>query len=313
MARIREVQRMAVLKEYPVAAPSPRDGKTLPATGPDPEAYSFIEVGGGIQGLDASADVLACPAPAGRVVSADKAPNVLVSQPESRLPTLTEAEPLLVELDSWPAGPGVPAPEVVAYHHPDHPASQQYRTLLTQVKGADATGRNQIILFTGMTVGAGTTTVLLNLAVSAARSEQERIAILDLHTSRPAVATRLGIPEGPGLQDVIAGRIALEKAIQPSRLKNLFVLAPQPDSELETVATKETVHWLLGWLRRQYDLILVDSAAWEGNPFLSVADAVFLVAGSQEASPARTPHVAREIARQGGSLRGLIHTGFRPE
>jgi Mrp family chromosome partitioning ATPase len=160
---------------------------------------------------------------------------------------------------------------------------------------------------------AGTTTSILNLAIQAALSGEDRIAILDLHESRPAVAKRLGITDiATGLQDVVAGRIALEKAVQPTCIKNLFVITPVSGNSFDS-PSPEVVRWILSWLRQHYDVIFVDGPNWQDNAFLHLGDVVFLAASLREASAARTASVARELTRTGVSLRGILTTGVQTD
>jgi Mrp family chromosome partitioning ATPase len=207
----------------------------------------------------------------------------------------------------WPAAPLAPSQELVSFHNPDHPASENYRVLLGKILTGDQDTLPQAIVFTGSTLGVGTTTALLNLAVTAARQGNRRVVILDLNAARPAVAKRLGVNSGPWIDDVLAGRGGLEKAIQPTLISGLNVLAPEPESGPAIVPSAEAVRWILSWLRQRFDLIFVDAAPWEGTTFLSLGDAVYLVSADLS-SASRLDHIAREIARQGGLLRGILRT-----
>src|SRR5437764_1222048 len=97
------------------------------------------------------------------------------------------------------------APELIAFHQPDHPISGQYRDLATGLLAQTPAEQPRVLFFTSSAPGAGTTTVVLNTAVTLARDNLLRVAVLDAHLRRAAVAGRLGLPDGAGLREVLAG------------------------------------------------------------------------------------------------------------
>ncbi|MFO0927742.1 MAG: hypothetical protein U0736_12000 [Gemmataceae bacterium] len=121
---------------------------------------------------------------------------------------------------------------LIAYHTPDAPAATAFRDLLSAVVEA-ARGRKStagVFLFTAVRSGIGSTTVLLNLAITAAASGR-RIVVVDANLRRPAVAGLVDLPIAPGLAEVLAGEIGLTDAVRPTGQENLFVLssgAPAP-------------------------------------------------------------------------------------
>jgi Mrp family chromosome partitioning ATPase len=303
MARILDAQRLAETKlahpgEAVPAADAPKSGVV--------EAVSFIEVGGLQNGLQASADVLAAPP---RRAHTEAAPSVQVAQPEPPCPTLIETGPLFVAFRPCQPGPSIPFPDLICYHQPDHPASGRYRHLLAQMLPDTNDIATQAILFVGLAPGVGTTTALLNLAVSAAQEGRRRVAVFDLNIRRPAVAKRIGVAPGGWVDEVLAGRAALETVLRPTRIEGLFALCPEVRDEKATSPSAEAVRWILSWLRQHFDLILIDAPSWSENPMTSAADAVFLVAPEDSLSDSRLSSIAREVARQGGPLRGVIQTG----
>ena len=109
--------------------------------------------------------------------------------------------------------------ELVALHDPDHPISEQYRLLLGEIALQLPSGPPRVLLCTGATAESGTTTVLLNLALTIARTESARVTVIDANIARPSLAEKLGLAAGPGLRDVLAGRTPLPWALQDTRMK----------------------------------------------------------------------------------------------
>src|SRR5205085_8686648 len=109
-----------------------------------------------------------------------------------------------------------PDPGLVALHLPDHPVSGEYRILRDEIRLQLPDPTPRVLLFTAAAAEAGTTTVLLNLAVTLAREEAPRVLVIDGNVSRPAVARMLALKPTPGLVEVLAKQVPLAWAAQPS-------------------------------------------------------------------------------------------------
>jgi Mrp family chromosome partitioning ATPase len=294
----------------PVSAPRPD-----PEPEPDlPSAMSFIEVGGKLAPLDASPDVLAT-APPGRTrlhpPHAERGPRLrkLAARPD---------DGRTVRFRPVTGGTARPrprfAPELVAFHRPDHALSGQYQTLAEQMLAplpADAPG---ILLFTAAAPGVGTTTVLLNLAVTIARHGDRQIVVIDANRDRAAVAARLGLTEAPGLGELLSGGLPLEEALQETGQAGLRALAAGaifPSGRVRLTA--EALRPLLRQLRQASDLALIDAPSWDGRPEAAVlatlADAVYLVAPAAESDSPHAGALLQVMRQQGIPVRGQILTG----
>jgi Mrp family chromosome partitioning ATPase len=203
------------------------------------------------------------------------------------------------------------APELVAYHQPRHPISGQYRALMSSLTAQLAATRPQLLLFTAPDPGIGTTTVLLNVAQTAAQQNQLRVAVVDANWKRPAVAERLGLPLMPGLREVLACQVQLVHALKPTGQPNLQALtAGLPGPGVRLVG--EPMWALLRQLREHFDLVLMDAPCWDGRPEVvalsSACDAVYLVLNETQAEAAPASDLVQMMPRQGIPLRGCILT-----
>src|SRR5262249_37446590 len=93
--------------------------------------------------------------------------------------------------------PADPAPspisaDVVAYHQPKHAVSGEYRGLRDEMKRQVGSDGAKAVLFTAAASDNGTTTVLLNLAVSLAAEPGARVLVVDAELDRPAAARKMG-------------------------------------------------------------------------------------------------------------------------
>jgi Mrp family chromosome partitioning ATPase len=204
------------------------------------------------------------------------------------------------------------APEVVAYHFPDHPVSGEYRTVRDQiVRQFDEPGP-KVTLFTSAGPHAGTTTVLVNFAVSLIQEFGSRVLLVDANIARPGVARRLGAAESPGLADVLNQSIPLAWALQPTPVTNLHLLAAGTPTDATEEQMANDLPRLVGQLRQWFDWVVIDGGVWGDLPgsdgTCAATDAVYLVTRSGDIELPGFGGLRAEVANSGGHVRGYIST-----
>jgi Mrp family chromosome partitioning ATPase len=218
-----------------------------------------------------------------------------------------------------PVTPPAQAPTLLADPSADDAVSRRYRVLLAAVCQKLQAATALALLFTAAGIGAGTTTVLLNLAAVAAQSERRRVLVIDGNLRRPAVAGRLGLRPAPGLREVLGGTATLEQAVQATGQGNLFALT----AGLVVGGTgprfvAETLRSVLRQARQRFHLILVDGAPWDaaealrhrrGDATAAGCDAVFVVVPEGEEESPQVDALLQVIPEQGGHLGGCIVAG----
>lgn len=316
--------------------PEPRStvlqGATPPAP-PAPEPFTdtvpFVEVGGpdGVVasvGKPAPPPVVKAPPPRPAPVAREviiPAPTP-APKPAAKLldpiPPVTDSRILSVTFHPIPKvglrlmqQTGV-APEVVAYHFPDHPVSGEYRTVRDQiVRQFDEPG-SKVTLFTAGNAHAGTTTVLVNFAVSLIQEYGSRVLLVDAHLGRPGVARRLGAAETPGLADVLNQSIPLAWALQPTPVTNLHLLAAGTPTDTTEEQMANDLPRLVGQLRQWFDWVVIDAGVWGDLPgadgTCAAADAVYLVTRSGDIELPGFGGLRAEVANSGGHVRGYVST-----
>ncbi|MCI0741068.1 MAG: CpsD/CapB family tyrosine-protein kinase [Gemmataceae bacterium] len=279
------------------------------------EQVPFIEIGAGKK-IEGSADVMATSLTKGQP-SAVQPPHMPLQAlaAEARAVELTKAKPMTAALAPWPSA--VPsqnvAPEIIAFHQPQHPISKQYADLFAQMLECQTQKSPLVLALVGAKPQVGATTVLVNLAVVSAQAGK-RTLLVDARLAQPMLAQRLGLSALSGLQEVLAGTVALELAIQKTPIAALDLLSARAESERASGHwTPQGLSWVVAWLKARYDVILADGPSLEETAQLAllgpVCDGVYLVLprGEQLQSPQA---MAQLIAGQGARLRGLIHTHF---
>jgi Mrp family chromosome partitioning ATPase len=278
-------------------------GRQTPA--PEPaarEEVPFIEVGGRGAPVDGSPDVLAA------------LPSRAAAGPRLQQLRVPAADVRTVRFRPVSAGrsPVRFAPELVAYHCPEHPVSRQYQALAEALAEGLPAGGSPVLLFTAATAGVGTTTVLLNLAIALARRGERRVVVVDARPDRPAVAERLGLPAVPGFEDVLTGALPVAQALQETSQERLLALtAGRGRGRAGARRTGDSLRRVVRQLAEQDGLVLVDAPCWDGRPELrtlaDLCDAVYLV--SSGGGDAATAELLRSLPEDGVRLRGQILIG----
>src|SRR5262249_26535283 len=153
--------------------------------------------------------------------------------------------------------------DLIAYHAAGQPISASYRDLLDHLLGVHHRGKGrEVLFFTAGRSEAGTTTVLLNLAITAALQGRE-VLVVDANLRRPGIAAKLGLGDVPGLREVLAGHFAAEDVVRPTGLPGLKALTsgPLPGPARLTI-TLERVRALLTECRQHHELVFVDGSRW---------------------------------------------------
>jgi hypothetical protein len=323
MSKLRQTLRQT--SNSPVPA-EPADTECQPIETEPAEEIPYIEVGPR-HSFEGSPDVLAAAAPEGRAAEARaarfiSAARTAVAKPAARPDTAPETAPTF-QPSSLPRPHNVLfrslapksrfAPELVAFHAPGGQPSARYAELLESLLGAvmdkGSAGPTALLLL-GTRNEAGTTNVLLNVAITAAR-QGLRVVVIDANLRRPAIAARLGLAPAPGLTEVLAEERTVAEALRTTEQANLSVLTA--GSPTPTLATTEAIRWLLNELRGRFDLVLVDGPRWDGRTVAAAlagaSDAVFLVVPRNEADSPPAKDLVRTLPEQGVRLAGCILTG----
>ncbi|MFO0807252.1 MAG: hypothetical protein U0746_01375 [Gemmataceae bacterium] len=197
--------------------------------------------------------------------------------------------------------------ELVAFHQPDHAISVQYRSLVAEIVTQLPGSNPRVLLFAGATEGAGTSTVLLNLAVTLAKQDGARVAVVDGHFARPTLAAKLGIAVGPGLRESLGRHTPVAWSLQETLQPNLLALPagrsalPRDDAGIATFIEQ---------LRSRCNWVLIDAGVWdtEAVHLADATDAVYLVARQVDSGTPTTTALQASILETTGRLRGSVLT-----
>ncbi len=179
-------------------------------------------------------------------------------------------------------------------------------SIAVNIKMKMGEGNKGAILFASSVSGEGTTTVSSNVSRALATICPGNVLLLDGNSLHPEVHKIFGTEAGPGLTDILAGKINWEVAIRETPLKNFYIL-PFGQSIQEPLALigSGRMEELLNVLKSDFDYILLDTP-----PILVSAEAEMIVPWVEASVLVIKAHVTRrEVARRAAE-RIIQHKDF---
>jgi capsular exopolysaccharide synthesis family protein len=151
--------------------------------------------------------------------------------------------------------------------------------------------RGRVLVVSSAEAMEGKTTVLSNLGIVLAQTNR-RVLLVDADLRKPRLHEVFDLPNTGGLTDCLRapGATALEALMQPTRVDGLWLMPSGPTGDgVAQLLYSANLNTLLRRLRREFDLVLVDSAPMalfpDGRLLGRLSDGVVLV---MRANRART-------------------------
>lgn len=155
---------------------------------------------------------------------------------------------------------------------PGTAAGESYRVLRTAIRFRDTGTPLRSVLVTSAAAGDGKSTIAANLAVSLAQ-DGSSVILIDADLRRTRLDRIFRLPEGPGLADVLLGKISLGAALAPFghglRILRTGLAQVNPSEALGSQAMADLLEEAMG----AADFVIIDAP-----PTLPVADAAVLAA-----------------------------------
>lgn len=208
-----------------------------------------------------------------------------------------------------PVAPAVPIPEgdsvrtarieipptspVLPFDNTHPGASELYRMIRTKV-AQDARAPRTIVV-TSPGPGDGKTVTAINVA-GALSLKSAAVLLIDGDLRKPTIHRNVGVPQDPGLADVLQGSSTLEQAlVRSEQLPNLYIL-PAGDRNANPAELLDSTAWraLAARVRKEFDYAMIDSppiaAVADYDLIQAVCDVVMLVV--------RPDHTPRKLCLQ---------------
>jgi capsular exopolysaccharide synthesis family protein len=137
--------------------------------------------------------------------------------------------------------------------------AEQYRSLRTRIKAVENGRAVRAIVVTSPAKGDGKSLTAANLALTMAQEFQQRVLLLDADLRRPTQHRLFGVPDGPGLSDVLMGAADLNDALLSIPDHHLTVMpSGAPPNHPAELLGSATMRRVLDTLRTRFDRILID-------------------------------------------------------
>lgn len=220
---------------------------------------------------------------------------------------------------------------LVTLQDPNGPDAEAFRILRTNLEMATMENDARTIMVTSAVEAEGKSTTVANLAVALARAGRH-VVLVDLDLRRGSLHRFFGLPEGPGLTDVVLctaqlGEVLTRVEISSPRSRGAWELRGS-EGELEILRAgarspspgefiaQQPLGPVLDYLKGHCDIVLID-----GPPLLHVGDAVTLssavdalivVARANVVRAAMLDDLDRILRASPASVLGLVVTGAEP-
>lgn len=152
-------------------------------------------------------------------------------------------------------------PVVVAFHDRYSAICEQYRSVRARLLTMNPTHVPQLVAITSAIPEEGKSVSTLNLGLIMAEGGEHQILIADADFRRSSIGRMLGVPDHPGLAEVLRGELTLEAALRSTPFPNLKLL---PAGRVRENAYGEMLNGpntaaVLGSLRERFDYAFIDT------------------------------------------------------
>lgn len=207
---------------------------------------------------------------------------------------------------------------LVTFSDPNAPASEAYRALRTNLAFAGLDRQLRTVMFSSPGPDEGKSTVLANLAVSVAQTEQ-RVLVVDADLRRPSLHEIFGLPNDRGLTTLLADPDArANPPIQATPVAGLSVLTsgPLPPRPADLISSRRMGEVML-WLAEQADLVLFDAppinVVSDGVMLATRVDGVLLVVRERRTQREAVRQAMASLARVNARVLGAVLSGVSPD
>jgi capsular exopolysaccharide synthesis family protein len=194
-------------------------------------------------------------------------------------------------------------------------ANEAFRRLATSTLFVASRNHCHTLVLTSARPHAGKSTVVANLALGIAQAGRE-VIVVDGDLRHPALHSTFGLPQGPGLGDLLATGGDAVAMLQQTQVAHVRVLTSgAPVGAPGDLLSAGQVRSVMDRLASQAEIVL-----WDSPPILAVADAaiagsladgILLVTAQDGATAKDIEGALKELDRAGAVLLGVIYNRVR--
>lgn len=206
---------------------------------------------------------------------------------------------------------------IISYNDPKSVISEQYRAIRTNIEYSNVDQNTKTILVTSSDKNEGKTTTVSNLAVSFANLNK-KVLLIDCDLRNASIHKMFKINNIYGLTDILAKDRAVDKCIQETELKNLYVLTAGaiPPNPAE-ILSSEKMKNLIEDLKNIYDYIFIDTPpiglVTDAGALSSFIDGVVLVVKSESVEKKYLEETKKKLDAVDARILGAILNSYKSE
>jgi capsular exopolysaccharide synthesis family protein len=193
------------------------------------------------------------------------------------------------------------------------PFVEAYGLLLASVLLGSSNGGGKppsVVAVVGAQEGDGTSTTALNLALMMARTGRPTV-LVDANMRAPELHKAFGLPQSPGLAEVLTAKAEFKTAIVPTGVPNLsLVPSGSPNVPAQALLSQPALGDFIGILRGRFDLVVIDTSPIlkysDALHMAKCADGVLLVVSAQGASRHDQQETRRLLERVNAHVLGTV-------
>lgn len=129
-------------------------------------------------------------------------------------------------------------------------------------RGAAALAHANLIMVTSALAGEGKSFTSVNLAMSIAAELDHTVMLVDADVARPSILRMLGLPNGPGLLDLLEGKAEMSDVLLKSSIDKLTILpSGTPHARATELLASDAMRSLLEGISKRYPdrIVIFDS------------------------------------------------------
>ena len=192
---------------------------------------------------------------------------------------------------------------LVSHHATSSILAEAFRNLRTSVVYAIPDRPPKTMLVTSLQQQDGKTSVSTNCAITLAQLGLGDVLLVDADMRHPDLHGIFGVPQTPGLSDLLVGGVEVQAAIRPTRVPGLFVIpaGPIPTNPTELLFSPRFTQALAA-LGERFAHIVIDTP-----PMLGVSDTLVLAPRVEGVIlVVRHGHTGRDAAQRAVQMLGSV-------
>ncbi len=189
-------------------------------------------------------------------------------------------------------------------------------TLWTRIAPTIQHGTRRTIVFLGADHGAGTSTVAACTAAGLARHLRAKVTLVELGSGKPGLAPLLGLPEGPGLAELLREGAAVKNCVCGAGLEGLEIVSAGRGAVPVGSLASERAAKVFEELGAGRDFVLIDAPPIrqhpELHPILLHAREAVLVLVAEQTQRRAARELLEIVGRAGLGVLGCVLNRARP-